>query len=54
MEENEAIPVDLNNSKTVYAIPAKPRLAAPWWQENFEWLLVLWGCVVGIFYLLGE
>jgi hypothetical protein len=54
MDEQSPIPVNPNSPKVIYAIPAKPKPAAPWWQENFEWLLVLWGCVVGIFYLLGE
>ena len=56
LDDNESIPVYVNNPnpKVVYAIPAKPKPPAPWWQENFGGLVILWGCIVFIFILLGE
>jgi len=54
LDDNDKIPVYVNNPKVVYAIPAKPKPPAPWWQENFGGLVILWGCVVFIFILLGE
>lgn len=48
MEENKAILVNLNDPKMVYAIPAKPKPRAPWYEKNAVAVLVILGCWIGI------